>query len=226
MVVKSDVVNNYERWFLTPAGMYTDDKEKDLLINTMRFKRGEKVLEIGCGTGRNLDYLSDLGLEPSGVEPVEELIKKARQKSTIRKEQLIQCEYDAIPLADNSFGNVIFINTFGFAGNKTAALAEAYRIASKKIAIGFLNKNSFSKFIKAKERRAVYNDSAPLSGSEMKKIMKEALKGREKEYTYEIRYTLYMPNTVGYMFPYVDDIMEKINVPFGDFGILVIRKKQ
>jgi ubiquinone/menaquinone biosynthesis C-methylase UbiE len=226
MAVERDIVSNYERWFLTPAGMYTDDKEKELLINTMRFKRGERVLEIGCGTGRNMDYLSDLGLKATGVEPVEELIKKARQKSTINNDQLIRCAYEKIPVADKSFDNVIFMNSFGFSNDKIAALREAYRVASKKIAFGFLNKNSFAKLIKTKERRAVYNDSAPLSGKEIIHIMKEALAGYEKNYTYEIRYTLYMPTMLGYMFSFVDDLMEKTNLPFGDFGMLVVRKKQ
>ena len=225
MVVERDIVSNYERWFLSPAGMYTDDKEKDLLINTMRFKRGDRVLEIGCGTGRNLEYLGDLGLQAVGVEPVEELIKKARQKSTIKNEQLIRCRYDSLPLGDNSFDNVIFMNTFGFADNKAAALGEAYRVASKKIAIGFLNKNSLTKIFKVKERRAVYNDSAPLSGDEILKIVKETLAGKEKNYKVQLRYTLYLPITIGYMFTFADDMLEKLNLPWGDFGMMVITKK-
>jgi ubiquinone/menaquinone biosynthesis C-methylase UbiE len=225
MVVERDIVSNYERWFLTPAGMYTDDKEKELLINTIRFKRGERVLEIGCGTGRNLEYLSDLGLVSVGVEPVEELIKKARQKSTIKNDQLIRCSYEKLPLGDNSFDNVIFMNTFGFAGDKTAALREAFRVASKKVAIGFLNRNSLAKLFKVKERRAVYNDSAPLSGSELLKIVKEALAGREKNCEIKLQYTLYLPITIGYIFSLADDLLERLNLPLGDFGMLVITKK-
>lgn len=225
MAVERDIVSKYERWFLTPAGMYTDDKEKELLINTIRFKRGERVLEIGCGTGRYLEYLSDLGLEAAGVEPVEELIKKARQKSTIKNDQLIRCAYEKLPLGDNSFDNVIFMNTFGFANDKKAALKEAYRVAAKKVAVGFLNKNSLTKIFKVNERRAVYNDSAPLSGNELIKIIKEALSGMEKNYELQLRYTLYLPITIGHMFSFADDMLEKTNLPFGDFGMMVITKK-
>ncbi|MEI7541836.1 MAG: class I SAM-dependent methyltransferase [bacterium] len=225
MVVERDIVSNYERWFLSPAGMYTDDKEKELLINSIRFKRSERVLEIGCGTGRNLEYLCDLGLEAVGVEPVEELIKKARQKSTIKNEQLIRCPYEKLPLGNGSFDNVIFMNTFGFAFDKKAALKEAFRVAAKKVAIGFLNKNSLSKIFKVRERRAVYNDSAPLSGTEITTIIKEALGVKDISYKYTVKYTLYMPITVGYLFPFADDVLEKINLPLGDFGMVVITKK-
>ncbi len=225
MVVERDTVSNYERWFLTPAGMYTDDKEKELLINSMRFKRGERVLEIGCGTGRTLEYLTDLGMDAVGVEPVDDLIKKARLKSTIKQDQVIKSAYEKIPVADGSFENVIFMSTFAFANDRQAALKEAYRIASKKVGIGFLNKNSLTNLFKAKERRMVYQDAAPLSGEEMTAIAREALKGREKEYEIQIRYTLYMPVKVGYMFSFVDDMLEKMNLPLGDFGMAVIKKK-
>jgi ubiquinone/menaquinone biosynthesis C-methylase UbiE len=224
MATERDTVSNYEKWFLSPAGMYTDDKEKELLINAMRFKRGERVLEIGCGTGRNLEYLTGVGLNATGVEPVDEFVRRARLRSTIKQDQIIKAPYEKIPLANGSFENVIFMSTFAFATDKNAAMREAYRIASKKIGIGFLNSNSLTNIFKAKERRAVYKDAAPLSGKEMIKIAREALKSREKEYTLKIKYTLYMPVKVGYLVSFVDDILEQTNIPFGDFGMLVINK--
>jgi ubiquinone/menaquinone biosynthesis C-methylase UbiE len=122
MAVEHYTTALYERWFLTPAGMYVDDKEKELLINSMRFKRDERVLEIGCGSGRNLEYLEDIGLKAVGVEPVEELVKRAILKSTLSPEQVIKAPYEKIPVDDASFENVIFMNTFAFAGDKGAAL--------------------------------------------------------------------------------------------------------
>lgn len=224
MVSDKEITQNYERWFLTREGMYTDDKEKELLINAMRFKRGERVLEIGCGTGRNVEYFSDLGLEATGVEPEEEIVKIARQKSTIKKDQIIRAPYDQLPLGDNTFDNVVFMNTFAFAGDKEKALKEAYRVASKKVGIGFLNKYSLTSLLKVKERRAVYQDAAPLSGKEMRFIAGKALAGREKEYEISLKYTLFLPIKIGHLVPFVDDVLENTNLPFGDFGVLVIKK--
>jgi ubiquinone/menaquinone biosynthesis C-methylase UbiE len=224
VVSDREITQNYERWFLTREGMYVDDKEKELLINTMRFKRGERVLEIGCGTGRNVEYFADLGLEATGVEPEENLVKLARQKSTLKKDQIIRGPYDLLPLGDGSFENVVFMNTFAFAGDKEKALKEAYRVASRKVGIGFLNKYSLTNLLKVKERRAVYQDAAPLSGKEMINIMKRALNKEEKESTFEIKYTLYLPIRIGYLVPFVDDLLERVNMPFGDFGMVVIKK--
>jgi ubiquinone/menaquinone biosynthesis C-methylase UbiE len=224
MVSDKEITQNYERWFLTREGMYTDDKEKELLINAMRFKRGERVLEIGCGTGRNVEYFTDLGLDATGVEPVDELVKIARQKSSIKKEQIIRAPYDQLPLGDNTFDNVVFMNTFAFAGDKEKALKEAFRVASKKVGIGFLNKYSLTNLLKVKERRAVYQDAAPFSGKEMEELAKKTLSGWEKEREITVRYTLFLPIKIGYLVPFVDDVMEKTNLPFGDFGVLVIKK--
>jgi ubiquinone/menaquinone biosynthesis C-methylase UbiE len=224
MVSNKEVTQNYERWFLTREGMYTDDKEKELLINAMRFKRGERVLEIGCGTGRNVEYFADLGLDPTGVEPEEELVKIARQKSSIKKDQIIRAPYDQLPLGDNTFDNVVFMNTFAFAADKEKAMKEAFRVASNKVGIGFLNKYSLTNLLKVKERRAVYQDAAPLSGKEMYGLAKKAFEGREKEYEISIKYTLFLPIKIGHLVPFVDDMLEKTNMPFGDFGVLVIKK--
>jgi ubiquinone/menaquinone biosynthesis C-methylase UbiE len=224
MVSDKEITQSYERWFLTREGMYTDDKEKELLINAMRFKRGERVLEIGCGTGRNVEYFTDLGLDSTGVEPEENLVKIARQKSNIKGDQIIRAPYDQLPLGDNTFDNVVFMNTFAFAADKEKALKEAFRVASKKVGIGFLNKYSLTSLLKVKERRAVYQDAAPLSGGEMTVLVKNCLAGLEKEFEISMKYTLFLPIKIGYLLPFIDNMLENTNLPFGDFGVLVIKK--
>ncbi len=224
MVSDTEVVKDYERWFLSPVGMYVDEKEKELLINSMRFKRGERVLEIGCGTGRYVQYLTELELDAVGVEPVTEMAKKAIQKSTIKKEQIIISSYEKIPIGDNSFENVIFIHSFAFSSDKVQAIKEAYRIASKKVGIGFLNKHSLTTIFKVKERKEVYKDAMPLCGKEIKKIIDIALADKRGEYSVDINYTLYLPVNIAHFFPFVDDFFEKFNLPFGDFGMVVIKK--
>lgn len=224
MVSNTEIVKDYERWFLSPVGMYVDEKEKELLINSMRFKRGERVLEIGSGTGRYIQYLTELELEVVGVEQVEEMAKKAIQKSSIKKEQVIIGSYEKIPVGNNSFENVIFINSFAFLDDKIQAVKEAYRIASKKIGIGFLNKHSLTTIFKVNERKEIYKDAAPLCGRELKDIVKTALGDKEGEYSMEINYTLYLPINIAHFFPFVDDFFEKTKLPFGDFGMVVIKK--
>ena len=41
--------------------------------------RGEKALDFGCGTGRSTRFLRQLGLEVTGVDIAEDMIRKARE---------------------------------------------------------------------------------------------------------------------------------------------------
>lgn len=226
MVTNTEVVKDYERWFLSPVGMYVDEKEKDLLINSMRFKRGERVLEIGCGTGRYVEYLTELELDVVGVEPVQEMARKAIQKSVIKKEQIIIGPYEKIPVGDNSFENVIFMHSFAFSLDKVKVIKEAYRIASKKIGIGFLNKHSLTSIFKVKERKEVYKDAMPLCDKEIRNIIEIALGDKKEEFVIDINYTLYLPINIAHFFSFVDDFLEKTKLPFGDFGMIVIKKNE
>jgi|YelNatPaOPRAMG01_1025707.scaffolds.fasta_scaffold00833_8 ubiquinone/menaquinone biosynthesis C-methylase UbiE len=226
MVTNTEAVKDYERWFLSPVGMYVDEKEKDLLINSMRFKRGERVLEIGCGTGRYVQYLTELELDVVGVEPVEEMARKAIQKSAIKKEQIIIGPYENIPVGDNSFENVIFMHSFAFSADKVKVVKEAYRIASKKIGIGFLNKHSLTTIFKVKERKEVYKDAMPLCDKEIRNIIEIALGDKKEEFVIDINYTLYLPINIAHFFSFVDDFLEKTKLPFGDFGMIVIKKNE
>ncbi|MBN1114693.1 MAG: methyltransferase domain-containing protein, partial [Oligoflexia bacterium] len=150
--------------------------------------------------------------------------KIARQKSNIRKDQIIMAPYEQLPVGDGSFENVVFMSTLAFSSAKEKAVKEAFRVASKKVGIGFLNKNSLTNVLKVKERRAVYKDAAPFSGREMVELVKNALAGLENNYEISVKYTLFLPIKLGHFMPFVDDILEKTGLPFGDFGVVVIRK--
>ncbi len=225
MVIERNIVADYESWFLTPAGMYVDEKEKELLIDTIRFKKGEMTLNAGSGTGRYIEYLTDIGLEVTGMEPMFEMIKVAKLKSKIKEEQIVQGHYENMPFADSSFDNVVFIHTFGFSSDKEKALSEAYRVAKNKIGIGFLNNNTLAKFFSPRERKAVYRDTSFFSGTELKKIVQNALGDKIKSCNIRIKYTLYMPFNIAHFVPAADELLEKLNLPLGNFGVMLIQKK-
>jgi len=216
----------YESWFLTPAGVYVDGKEKEIILQNVRFKRGEKVLEIGAGTGRYIEYLSELGLDVTGVEPMEDLYKMALQKTGIKEGQVIKAPFENLPFADKSFDNAVSIIGFQFSGDKEKAMKEMFRVARNKTAIGFLNRYSISNVFNTKQRRRLYREAEPLSGKELEKMAERALGETVKNYDIRTKYTLYLPVNIGHFVPFFDDFMEKINLPFGNFGIMIVTKKQ
>jgi ubiquinone/menaquinone biosynthesis C-methylase UbiE len=217
------VTKEYERWFLTPSGMYVDDKEKECVLAAMRFKRGERVLNIGCGTGRYVEYFKALGIAAHGVEPVPELAKAARQKSEVGAGSVTEAPYEELPFEDNSYDSAVFITTFEFATDRARALKEALRVAKNKVGIGFLNRKSLNNFFNVKARRAIYRESNQLTMEEILAYVKEALGESKAEITG--RYTIYLPVNMGYLAPIADDLLEKTRLPFGSFGMVAVKKK-
>lgn len=226
MVFDKEPIKRYESWFFTPAGVYVDEKEKATLLQIMRFKRGEKVLEVGCGTGRYVEYFNDLGLIATGIEPMDELIKIALQKSKIKKEQIIKSSYEKLPFDDESFDNVVSLIALQFSVDIKAALKEMVRVAKNKVGIGFLNKNSLTNFFNTKERRLLYRDATPLTAEQLKKFLFEIYRDKINEFEINVKYTLYLPVKVGYLIPFVDDFLEKLNLPFGDYAVMIIKKNK
>lgn len=226
MAFDKEPVKKYESWFFTQEGVYADEREKELLLHKMRFKQGESVLEVGCGTGRYIEYLNDLGLSVTGIEPMEELVKIARQKSKISPDQIIKGSFENLPFPDKSFDNVISIIAIQFSIDIKKALSEMIRVAKNKIGIGFLNKNSFTNFFNTKERRRLYKEAVPLTAQQLKNFIKEIYGNNMNNIEIYTGYTIYLPVNIGYFFPVIDDILEKINLPFGDYAVMIIKNKR
>jgi ubiquinone/menaquinone biosynthesis C-methylase UbiE len=213
---------NYDRWYRTSEGMYADEKEKELLISCMRFKTGESVLEIGSGTGRNVQYFTYLGLDAKGIEPNPEMLKIAYMKSTLDKEQIIQGKGEALPFADGSYDDVVFMTTIEFIEDREKAIKEAFRVARSRVGIGFLNRCAATNYVLSKKKEGMYKNAKFFCGKELRKLVDSALAGNK--YTCTTKYTIYPPVFAAHYIPFVDELLEPTNLPFGNFGVMVIKK--
>lgn len=87
-----------------------------------------KVLDIGCGNGRNLFYRNDL--EMVGIELSKELCKIV----TDRGGNIFNCNMTKLPFEDNSFDAIICIAVYHHLDNKLdrqLSLKEIYRVLKK-----------------------------------------------------------------------------------------------
>ncbi|MFP4465779.1 MAG: class I SAM-dependent methyltransferase [Candidatus Goldiibacteriota bacterium] len=225
MAYNRNLTEQHERWLRTSEGMYFDEKEKELLITSLRLKTGEKILEPGCGTGRYIRYFNEIGLEAHGIEPVEELIKLAAMKTDIPEDRIKKGNMENLPYKDVSFDCVIFMTTLEYASDKAKALKEAYRVSRSRIAVVFLNKNASMNFIKYKRRRGLTSDADFFSSGQLKKFAERALLSELDRIDIKIRHTVFLPPQIGRFVPFVDTVLEKLNLPFGNIAILVIKKR-
>jgi SAM-dependent methyltransferase len=88
---------------------------------------GDRVLDVGCGTGVFLRLCADRGAEVSGLDASENLLAVARGR--VPGADLRHGDMSALPFADNTFDLVTGFTSFFFADDMVEALREAGRVA-------------------------------------------------------------------------------------------------
>ncbi len=88
---------------------------------------GISYFDAGCGSGMAAQIAAERGASVSGLDAAENLISIA--ESRVPSGQFSVGELEALPFSDSSFDAVTGFNSFQYAGNPRAALAEAKRVA-------------------------------------------------------------------------------------------------
>jgi SAM-dependent methyltransferase len=88
---------------------------------------GQRVLDIGCGTGVFLRLAADHGARPFGLDASEALLEIARAR--VPEADLRVGEMEQLPYDPDTFDLVTGFNSFFFAAKLVAALREAGRVA-------------------------------------------------------------------------------------------------
>jgi SAM-dependent methyltransferase len=87
---------------------------------------GQRVLELGCGSGVFLRAAADLGAQVFGLDASEALIEIARRR--VPEADLRVGDMQFLPYEDDSFDVVAGFNSLFFADDMVAALREAGRV--------------------------------------------------------------------------------------------------
>ncbi len=128
----------YQSWYRSPQGRAIDRSIENLIVALLDPRAGEKVLDIGSGTGNHLLLLSRMGMVVSGIDASAYMIDKAKTRLGHRC-TLKEGRAEDLPFDDNEFDMAVLINTLEFLDNPLEALREAGRVASKKVFVGVMN---------------------------------------------------------------------------------------
>jgi SAM-dependent methyltransferase len=99
-------------------------------IRRVGIDAGERVLDLGCGSGVFLRLAADRGAEVFGLDASAALLELARDR--VPEADLRVGEMQALPYEDDAFDLVTGFNSFFFAADMVAALREAGRVAKPK----------------------------------------------------------------------------------------------
>jgi ubiquinone/menaquinone biosynthesis C-methylase UbiE len=87
---------------------------------------GQRVLDVGCGSGVFLRLVADRGGEPFGLDASHALVEIAHER--VPEADVRVGEVEALPYEDDTFDLVTGFNSFFFAADLVAALREARRV--------------------------------------------------------------------------------------------------
>jgi ubiquinone/menaquinone biosynthesis C-methylase UbiE len=143
-----NAAREYDYWYRDQQNRFIVDLEDQLLLRLLEPVRGERVLDIGCGTGRHLLMFSEMGLDVTGLDASTHMLAVARRRLGARAE-LHHGVAEDLPFEDNAFNIATLITTLEFVDDTQKAIEEACRVAKDRIFLGVLNRYS----IKGIERR-------------------------------------------------------------------------
>ncbi|MFO8088784.1 MAG: class I SAM-dependent methyltransferase [Desulfatiglandaceae bacterium] len=142
-IFNNELGKTYDRWCQSAEGQIIDRCLPRLVSTMLDPFPGERILDVGCGSGNHLLTFEKLGLEGTGVDPSPTMLTKARERLGAHC-RLHRGEAEDLPFEDNEFHLVSLINTLEFVEQPIEALREAGRVASRKVLI--ITINGFSCF--------------------------------------------------------------------------------
>jgi len=132
----------YEEQYKERPGRRTGGSLKRVHSNLrgMHIKRGDRVIDIGCGLGTTGSYLADRGAIPFGID-----ISYGAARATFQSggyAATSQANAECLPFADLSFDGAAFMGTLEHFIDPAEALREANRVLKPGAKICFVVPNS------------------------------------------------------------------------------------
>ncbi len=130
---------HYDAWYQQPNGAQALKLERALIQRHLEPQMGERLLDIGSGTGIHLPWFKELGLQVTGLDASPYMLEQAR--SRLRGGADLHLGWaEHLPFDDNEFDLSTLINTLEFVDDPEKALTEAFRVTRRRVVLGVLNK--------------------------------------------------------------------------------------
>lgn len=135
-------------WYMTNAATYDDylpitfemlrvseEEERRKMISALDLARGQRVLEVGCGTGRDssliLEQIGDEGLlhlQDVSAEILSVARERFDREMSGRRVVISRAEASRLPFRDEQFDRVFHFGGLNTFGDKERAVSEMFRV--------------------------------------------------------------------------------------------------
>ena len=132
---------NYDVWLDQDKNRYCLNLEIKLLLDLLSPVKGQRILDIGCGTGTSLEPLLNKGLNLTGIDPSLYMLDIASKKFKT-KVDLHRGSAEDLPFEDNEFDSAFFFTSLEFTDRPGKAIEEACRVTKDTIVICVLNRHA------------------------------------------------------------------------------------
>lgn len=215
MIFDEEIARNYDLWFQTPQGRYIDKREKDLIRDLVLPRRGERLLEVGCGTGEHLALFQSSGCDVTGIDPSAPMLAMARKKLG-HKVELVPGKAEDLPFSDNEFDIVSMILSLEFTDDPEKAISEAIRVCRGRVFLGVLNKCSaaaLQRRVRGLLHPSIYKTARFYHVGELTRLIRSFLPG------VHIRWgsVIFLPNGWYEFAAPLEEAMPVMNNPLGAF---------
>lgn len=163
----------YDLWFDTPLGKYVADAEKRLILDLAAPKKGEKMLDVGIGTGFFAREFLKRGADITGIDVSPKMLDVARKKGF---KDVSAGDAVNIPFPDAVFDLVVSITALEFIREPRRAVSEMMRVCKKegRVVVGTLGAKSLWAHKRRREMKqnpaSVFHDAHFYTLAELREI--------------------------------------------------------
>jgi ubiquinone/menaquinone biosynthesis C-methylase UbiE len=123
-----DWPERYDQWFETPIGRLIKHYEGELILEMLKPGRGERILDVGCGTGIFTQDVISAGSRVVGLDFSSPMLQRAGRKFKRRPFYMIQGDLRDLPFGDNRFDKVVSVTAIEFIEDGRSAVGEVFRV--------------------------------------------------------------------------------------------------
>ncbi len=226
-----DLAARYDAWYQTPLGAFAHALEQEAIFGLADVKPGERVVDIGCGTGIYALELARRGLRVIGLDSSLEMIAIAREKCReAGLATLWVCgAAEALPFRSASADLALAVTSLCFVSHPDRAIEEMHRVITLdgRVVLGELNRWSswaFVRRLKGLVIDTIYNRAHFWSRRELERLLR-----RNGLAPRAARIVLHIPPIRRVAFlkraRIVDDLLRRLLPGMGAFIVVAARRQ-